>query len=174
MRWVGLVRNVMLGRDGLHRVVLLEAATAAGAERVRSHLTTGNLTFDADPTEVDTVVGHLESSISRVVGRPTMVALRRHECLRDLVARDLFAGVPEQEWECEVAFLRHDAPALEPGRLPPTRRTGLVAAYDRELATVRPRTGGRRPHVTTLLERATGEPATARGWSTLCRLAADP
>jgi len=30
MQWVGLVRNVMLGREGLNRDVLLEVVRAAG------------------------------------------------------------------------------------------------------------------------------------------------
>jgi uncharacterized protein (DUF1697 family) len=174
MRWVGLVRNVMLGRDGLDRALLLELAARAGGSGVRSYLTTGNLTFDAAPQEIDGLCRRLEADISEVVSRPTMVAVRAHAWLCDLVSHDIFARVEEDEWECEVAFLRHDAPPIDPGSIPGTRRTRLVATYDRELATARPRSGSARPHVTRLLERAAGQPATARGLSTLGRIADDP
>jgi hypothetical protein len=47
MRYVGLVRNVMLGRQGLDHVLLLRLVDAAGGRSAESHLTTGNLTFEA-------------------------------------------------------------------------------------------------------------------------------
>jgi uncharacterized protein (DUF1697 family) len=47
MHYVGLVRNVMLGRQGLDRVLLLRLVDAAGGRSAESHLTTGNLTFEA-------------------------------------------------------------------------------------------------------------------------------
>ena len=46
MQYVGLVRNVMLGREGLHRDVLLRLVDAAGGRAATSHLRTGNLPFD--------------------------------------------------------------------------------------------------------------------------------
>lgn len=164
----------MLGRDGLDPASLLATVAEVGGSGARSYLTTGNVAFDADPAEIDGLSRRLEAEISRIVSRPTMVAVRPHTWLGTLVDVDLFAGVEADEWECEVAFLRHTAPAVDRARIPDTRRTRLVATYDRELATARPRAGGARPHVTTLLERASGEPATARGWSTLRRIAADP
>ena len=174
MRWVGLVRNVMLGRDGLTRARLLDTVAEVGGSQVRSYLTTGNVTFDAGATEVDALSRRLEAELSRIVSRPTMVAIREHRWIRDLVTHDLFSGLEAEAWEFEVAFLRHAASAIDPHMLPEPGRTRLVAIYKRELATVRPRSGPGRPHVNTLLERASGEPATARGWSTLRRIAADP
>jgi hypothetical protein len=50
MRYVGLVRNVMLGREGLHRDVLLRPVDAAGGRSAQSHLAAGNLTFDTAPS----------------------------------------------------------------------------------------------------------------------------
>jgi uncharacterized protein (DUF1697 family) len=173
MRWVGLVRNVMLGRDGLDRALLLDIAARAGGSRARSHLTTGNLTFDAAPQDIDGLCRRLEAEISGIVSRPTMVAIREHAWLTELVGRDVFAGVAEDEWECEVAFLRHDSRSIDPDSFPEARRTRLVATYEREVVAARPREGSARPHVTRLLERASGQPATARGWSTLCRVAAE-
>ena len=164
----------MLGRDGLDRALLLDLGARAGGAQVRSYLTTGNLTFNAAPQEIDGLCGRLEEAISEVVARPTMVAIRAHLWLCDLVSTDIFAGVEQDEWECEVAFLRHDAPSVDPRSIPETRRTRLVSTYDRELASVRPRAGSARPHVTRLLEHAAGQPATARGWSTLRRIAEDP
>lgn len=145
-----------------------------GGSRVRSYLTSGNVTFDAGAKEVDDLSRRLEVELSRVVSRPAMVAIREHGWLRDLVTNDLFAGFDAEECEFEVAFLRRAAPPIDPRSLPVTGRTRLVAIFEREVASARPRSGPARPHVNKLLEKASGEVATARGWSTLCRIAADP
>ena len=174
MRWVGLVRNVMLGRDGLDRGRLLDSVEEVGGSGARSYLTTGNVTFDVEEDAVDGLTGRLEVALSRIVSRPTMVAIRPHTWLRDLVADDLFAGLDAQECEFEVAFLRHTAAPIDQRSLPESGRTRLIAIYGRELVSVRPRSGPARPHVNRILEGASGELATARGWSTLCRIAADP
>jgi hypothetical protein len=141
MRWVGLVRNVMLGRDGLDRARLLDTVAQVGGSRVRSYLTTGNVTFDAGAKEVDDLSRRLEVELSRVVSRPAMVAIREHGWLRDLVTNDLFAGFDAEEFEFEVAFLRRAAPAIDPRSLPATGRTRLVAIFEREVASARPRSG---------------------------------
>jgi len=171
VRWVGFVRNVMLGREGVTREVLLSSLHDAGAVEARSHLTTGNVTFEVGDVPADVIAVRLEEAVSRVLGRPEIVALRPLDRLRDLVAGDWFSGFDPTSWELEVGFLRHDAPALDASLLPDPRRTVLVRVQERELFTARPRSGGGRPHVNTLLERATGARATARGWSTLKRIA---
>ena len=173
MRWVGLVRNVMLGRDGLDRPRLIASVEAVGGSRVRSHLTTGNVTFDAGAEDLDTLVERLEAELSRIVARPTMVAVREHRWLRDLVATDLAAGHETEDCEFEVAFLRHTASLIDPHSIPEPGRTRLLAVREHELVSVRPRSGPNRPHANTLLERASGQPATARGWSTLRRIGAE-
>jgi uncharacterized protein (DUF1697 family) len=173
LRWVGLVRNVMLGRDGLDRARLLDTVERAGGSQACSYLTTGNVTFDATASELDAVSRNLEVELSRIVSRPAMVAIREHGWLCDLVGNDLFSAFEAEEWEFEVAFLRHADSPIEPRSLPESHRTRIVAIYDRELVSARPRSGLARPHVNRLLERASGQAATARGWSTLRRIAAN-
>lgn len=171
MRYVGLVRAVMIGREGLTREALLGVAADAGAHDAVSHLATGNLTFDCPAAVLDGVVARLESGVSAVVGRPTLVAVRPLAFVQTLLARQPFADRDQAGWECEVAFLRHDAPTLAPGALPDPGRTVIVAVGDRELAAARPRDGAARPACNRLLERASGLHATARGIGTLERLA---
>jgi uncharacterized protein (DUF1697 family) len=171
MRWAGFVRNVMLGREGLHREVLLAIARDAGADDVRSHLTTGNLTFTAEPERAPEIAGRIATRLERVVGRAEPVILRELVWLRNLCDTDPFAGYDPSGWELEMAMVSLEAPPLAPTSLPDTGRTVVLAVLDRELLTARPRDGGNRPHVNQLLELASGRRATARGWSTLQRLA---
>jgi uncharacterized protein (DUF1697 family) len=172
VRWVGFVRNVMLGREGVDRALLVTTVLEAGATDARSHLATGNVTFEVRSAPAAGLVAHrLEEAVGLALGRDEMVAVRELAWLRDLVTSDPFAGLDADEWAFEVAFLRHDSPAVDPARLPDAGRTVVVRVQDRELLTARPRSGGGRPHVNTMLQRATGLQATSRGWSTLHRLA---
>jgi hypothetical protein len=172
VQWAAFIRNVMLGREGLDRLGLLELARAAGAEDVRSHITTGNLTFAADAEAADAIVERLEAGVARMIGREEMVALRPFDWVQELVRSDPFAGFDRGSWITEVALLRHDAPPLRPDLLPDPQRTVVVAVLEREVLSARPAEGGRRPHVNRLTELAAGSPATSRGWSTLARIAA--
>ena len=166
MRWVGFVRTVMVGREGLTRDVLLGLVADVGGTGPRSHRSTGNVTFDLPTQELDHLVEGLESGIAGVLGRREMVAVRPLHTIRDLVAHDVFAGF-DDSWETEVGFLRHDAQPIDPESLGDPQRTVVVGLGEREILTARPREGGRRPHVNSLVQRAGGQPTTARGWSTL-------
>lgn len=174
MQWAALIRNVMLGREGLSRGVLLDVIAAAGGSEPRSYLTTGNVTFWAARSDIDAVTGAIESGIEQVVGRREMVAVRSMRWLRALTAEDPFQQFLGEEWETEVAFLRHTAPRVDSDRLLDSRRTVLVEIRAREILAARPRTGTGRPHVNRLLEQVSHSPATSRGWSTLQRIAATP
>jgi uncharacterized protein (DUF1697 family) len=118
MRYVGLVRNVMLGREGLHRDVLLRLVDDAGGRSAESHLTTGNLTFEAAPAQLDAVVRRLEDGIAEVIGRHEPVVVRTAAWIRDLVAGDPFAAFPADRWELAVAFLALRAAPLDPAAVP--------------------------------------------------------
>jgi uncharacterized protein (DUF1697 family) len=171
MRYVGLLRNVMIGREGLHRAVLLELASQAGARAAVSLLSTGNLAFDAEPGQLAAVVRRLEGGIERVIGRPEPVVVRAAAQIRDLVAADPFAGFPAEEWERSVAFLPLEAPPLDAGDLRAAENTTVVAVRPQELL-VASRHGVRRPGPLRVLEESTGRRGTSRAWSTVERLAA--
>ncbi len=172
-RWVGLVRNVMLGREGLQRRVLLELVSAAGGTEPRSYLTTGKVTFAADAVDVCDIVERLEASLATVIGRDEMVAIRSRAWLRGLTARNPFRTYDAARWHQEAAFLSASAPPLGAHHVERMGSTLLVEVGPRELLTVRPAEGQRGPHATPLLERLSGARATSRAWGTLLRLAQD-
>ncbi|HET7432367.1 MAG TPA: DUF1697 domain-containing protein [Nocardioides sp.] len=170
MRWAGFVRNVMLGREGLDRETLLGIVERAGGRDVRNHLTTGNVTFDAAPSRAAAVGRRAEAAIAAVIGRPEPMILREVSWLRAVVEDDPFAPYRDGDAALEVGFLPLTGEPLDPDRLPDPGRTVLVRVGRREVWTARPPEGGRRPHVVSLLEAATGARATSRGSSTLERI----
>lgn len=161
----------MLGRKGLHRDVLLRLVAESGGADARSVLTTGNLVFTTPEAGLNDAIVRMEQAIARVVGREEPVIVRGMEWLLDFVSHDPFTTEQTAHDECEVAFLSHKLPPLDPRAIPPSGRTKIIAVQARELVAARPRSGGNRPHVNTLLERATGSLATARAWATLVRIA---
>jgi uncharacterized protein (DUF1697 family) len=170
MRFVGLVRNVMLGREGLHRNVLLGLLDAAGGQSGVSCLTTGNLVFDAAPAQLDAVVQRLEAGIAAVIGRREPVIVREAAWLSDFVAGDPFAGFPLDRWELAVAFLPLRTAPLDPAAVPRIDGLEAVAVRPHELL-MAGRRDVRRPGATFLLPRPWRDEATTRAWSTVQRLA---
>lgn len=172
MRWAGFVRNVMLGREGMSREVLLGIVEDAGGTDVRNHLTTGNVTFTAPRARAGAIGRIVETNLAAVLGREEPVVLREVDWLLNVLENDPFEGYRAGGWALEVGLLPLSVGPLDPTRLPDPGRTRVLRVGEREVFTARPSQGGSRPHVVTLLERATGARATSRGWSTLQKVAA--
>ena len=170
MRYVGLIRNVMVGREGLHREVLLRLLAEAGAGNGSSYLSTGNMLFDASPSRLAAVVKRFETGIETVVGRREPVIVRELAWIREFVGADPFAGFPSEEWERVVAFLPLAAPRLEAADLVDAENTTIVAVRPHEFLAAS-RYGVRRPGPLRVLEESTRQRGTSRSWSTLERLA---
>jgi uncharacterized protein (DUF1697 family) len=160
----------MIGREGLHRAVLLDLADDAGARNAVSVVSTGNLAFDAEPAELAAVVERLETGIRRVIGRAEPVIVREVAQIRDLVEADPFAGFPADEWERVVAFLPLTAPPLDADLFTAVQNTTVVAVGPHELLAAS-RYGVRRPGPLRVVEEATGQRGTSRSWTTIERLA---
>ena len=170
--YAALVRNVMVGRQGLHRQVLLDLLAEAGAELPRSHLATGNLTFTAPARVAEGIVAHLEAGIAHVIGRSEPVIARSDDELADLVAADPFAGYDPRDHELEVALLdcrSNPFPPVDANQ----KGAVVVAVRPHELCLAGDRTVANRAHANWLAEKVQPSRATSRAWSTLLRLDAD-
>jgi len=164
----------MLGRDELHRDVLLDIVERAGGSDAASYLTTGNVSFRATSASVDDIVESIERGIEDVVGRPTPVMVRSLAHLSELVARSPFDAAP------------HDAPqarlvTMVRGRIPdefevpivsPRGDFNVFAVDGGEVFAITVDTGGRVQDPGGLIERLVGEPVTTRAWGTIERIVA--
>lgn len=165
-RRVAFIRAVMIGRDGLHRELVLDLFREAGATDPRNHLTTGNVSFAADDADVQRIVEHVERGIGAVASRSKDVFVRDLEALRRLVPPAGDAIPPDGH--LEIVFLPRDAPSTS---LPLRSKSGLTAVFaatDQALwafSTPPEAPGG-------LVERALGMPVTVRAWSTIRKIVA--
>lgn len=170
MRFVAFIRNVMVGRQGLHREVLAECFERAGAENVQSHLATGNVTFTLDESVVEDALEQVEYSIAAVIDRPEPVILRRHAELQSLVASDPFIDINPENMALEVTFLDQRATPLDVERFVASAGLQVVACTPCEVLTAQ-QIGAKVRHPLPIVEKFTGGRATTRAWSTVKRIA---
>lgn len=156
----------MIGREGLHREVVLDLFREIGAIEPRNHLATGNISFTARSADVTAITRHVEAGIAAIVGRPKPLFVRTLDHLGRLVADDPFRDAPPDGVDREVIFL---PPQVPPVALPLRSRSGRTAVFasnGSELFAIgRPDEG---PGA--LVERALGVAVTVRAWSTIQKI----
>jgi uncharacterized protein (DUF1697 family) len=172
-RRIAFVRAVMIGREGLHRDVLLDLFRQSGAIDPRNHLTTGNVSFNARAADIGPIVGQVEAGIQRVVGRPTPVFVRALDHLVGLVERDPFRAAPFAAEQREVVILPPRAPEPTLPIESPSGGLSVFATNGTELFAVSRGVDGRAPEAAGgLVQRVLGIGVTVRAWSTIEKIVA--
>jgi uncharacterized protein (DUF1697 family) len=172
---VAFVRAVMIGREGLHRDVLLAMFERAGADDCVSFISTGNVSFRAEPGGVSAIVEQVEDDLEQLLGRATPVFVRSLGELATLLASDPFADPPVDAVRgCEVSFFRSAVP--DHLDLPMSASNGdwvVFGTGPREVYSVTRERSDRQPSSPGgVIERTAGEPITTRALGTLERIAA--
>lgn len=169
VRYVGFIRNVMTGRQGLTARRLIAIVAGSGGHRPASHRGTGNVAFDAHPSELDSISDRVTRWIADVLGRDEPVFVRSLDELRRVADMDPFANAPVGDvHERCVTYLRAEVDGLGP--LPLRSRRGDLVVFDvdgLDVYSVTRLVDGRATSPGPLLERASGAPATSRNWSTV-------
>jgi len=170
--YVGFVRAVMIGREGLHRQVLLDIVEDAGGIDPVSYISTGNVSFDLDDDELPDALEAIEGAIEHVVGRPTPVFVRSLDELVALHASDPFADAPFTDAQDLVVIMFRDrVPAsLDLPITSPRGDWAVFGAGPREVFGAVRDVDGRRQSPAGVVERIAGEQMTSRAWSTIERI----
>ena len=175
-RQAAFVRNVMIGREGLHRQVLLDIVEQAGGRSPRSYISTGNVTFDADDSAVENVTTGIEAGVARVIGRREGVYVRTVQYLDAVVADDPFAGSPFAEpLHRLVSFAKE--PVVWPSGIPRTSARGDWAVFrisGRDVFAVTRVVDGRVQDPGGRVQKISGQRMTSRSWTTIERIVRDP
>ena len=163
----------MIGREGLHRQVLLDMFERAGAADAVSYISTGNVSFSVEPARLDGVVEAVEAELEALLGRATPLYVRSLDELIDLVERDPFGAAPfEDVYARIVTFFRNGVP--ESVEVPLDARNGdwaVFAAGPSEVFSVTRAWPDRQPQDPGgLIQRMAGEPVTSRAIGTIERI----
>lgn len=162
----------MIGRDGLHRNVLLDIIERAGGEEATSYLTTGNISFRVEPVRLDDIVATIEAELESVVGRPTPVMVRSLDHLLALVDREPFDDAPHPDPKALlVGMVRHRVnDSFEVPIVSPKGDYHVFAVDGGEVFSITIDNGGRVQDPGGLIERMVGEPLTTRAWGTITKI----
>ncbi len=170
---VAFIRAVMLGRGGVEREALLEAFTHAGAASARSHITTGNVTFQAPGESVHAITAAVQADLLRMAGTQKQLFVRSAPELRALARAAPFATWEHRSGAHELAVIFLSSPTELPFSLPSLSDRGdttYISRTDREVFIGTHLVDGRAGNPGAWLERRLKAPVTIRNWNTVERI----
>ena len=175
MRHVAFIRAVMVGREGLHREVILDVFTRAGARNAVSHLATGNVSFDIEPQRLVDLEDSVDGALSDVVGRPIEVFMRTVAHLRAVDAEGIFALAPFGDVRDRLVTFFHEPPVFGSFEVPglvQKDRTAVLAVNGCDVFSVTREWEGQIGSPGGLFERESGQRMTTRAWGTIEKILA--
>lgn len=164
----------MVGREGLHREVLLDAFRDAGATRTQSHLATGNVSFDLEPDALDALTERVDAVLTGVVGRRIEVFGRTVPALRSIDAEAIYATAPFAPVRDRLVTFFHEPPELgiPVPSLVQRDRTAVLAVRGSDVFSATREHNGGVGAPGGLYERLSGQRMTTRAWSTIEKILA--
>ncbi len=173
--YVAFVRAVMIGREGLHRTVLLDMFERAGVAAARSYISTGSVSFDVEPERLDHVVAAVESDLELLLGRATPLFVRSLDELRAMLTDDPFAAAPfDDVYARLVTFFRLAVPpSIELPMTAPTGDWSIFAGTPTEVFSVTRAWPDRQPKDPGgVIQRTAGQLVSTRAIGTIERIVA--
>lgn len=162
----------MVGREGLHRQVILDTFRKAGATDPVSHLATGNVSFDLDPTRIDDLAAKVEDAMTEVVGRDIEVFIRTLDALEAVDAEAIYATAPFEPLHRLVTYF-NEPPAFGSAEIPgliQKGRTAVLAIDGLDVYSVARELDGQIGAPGGILEKLSGQRVTTRAWSTVQKI----
>lgn len=175
VRCVAFIRAVMVGREGLHRPVILDIFERAGAGDAVSHLATGNVSFDLDPADLGRLQTAVEGALSDVVGRRIDVFIRSLDHLQGTDAERIYGMAPFGEVRDRLVTFFHEPPVFAtftPPALVQKDRTAVLLVDGCDVFSVTRMLDGRFGSPGGFFERESGQRMTTRGWGTVEKILA--
>lgn len=174
VKYAVFIRNVMIGRNGLHREILVNSFSRCGAMHVKSVLATGNLIFEAAPDSVQAIVQSSQEALRLEVGLTEPMFTRSLSRLSELADLAPFASPRSASaYERCVSFLPPVHHLQE--HLPYDSPRGDFAVLSMQGTDVFSTTwlvGGRPGQPGKWIEQRSGGLVTTRNWNTIARLLA--
>ncbi len=173
--YISLLRGINVGGNNLVKMEALRALYEKLKFRdVVSYVQSGNVVFRAAEADRARIAGKIEDAIERTFGHRPHVMLRTTAELRDVVARNPFAGREGIEpAKLVVTFLAgepSDEARVKLEALPKTAEE--MHLHLRELFTYFPNGMGQSKLSLPAVDRALKVPGTARNWNTVSKLLA--
>ena len=171
-RHIAFVRNIMVGRRGLTRDVLLDIFATAGAQETRSFIATGNFAFTSSATAVNEVAARVEAAIETVLGHREELFIRSVDELRRLDRAGFFDAPGGLDDQVRATTFVPDS-ARWTADIPHSTPRGdikIIAASGPNIFSLVHPVGGVAGSPNGLVERLLKVRATTRNWNTVERI----
>jgi len=107
--YVAFIRNVMHGRKGITKDLLVQAFEKNGAETVASHLTTGNLSFQLRESNVRAFKQNVEKELQLILTKPEPVFIYSEQELSLIDFDEIFRDYQSEDiYERCITFVENN------------------------------------------------------------------
>ncbi|RMH23470.1 MAG: DUF1697 domain-containing protein, partial [Gemmatimonadetes bacterium] len=124
-RYAAFLRGVNLGRRRVTNEALCRAFAAADLPDARAFLASGNVVFDAPPTDEAVLRARLEPALAGALGWEVVVFLRTADEVRRVVRARPFGEPTEGAWRAAPCRWACSTPRRPPPRASARRRSAL-------------------------------------------------
>jgi uncharacterized protein (DUF1697 family) len=174
MRYIALLRAINVGGHTVKMDRLRALFEELGFGGVESFIASGNIIFTSGERDEAALEARIEAHLQQSLGYPVGTFLRSAAELQAVAGRDAFAGHPLDTpgGNLNVTFLRHapDAAARE-RLLALALESDAFAVHGREVYWLRQGRMSDAPFKGPFIEKAAGQPGTARNITTVRKLA---
>ena len=173
-KYAAMIRGIGPGDPNMRGERLQWAFEQAGFTNVRSFLTSGNVTFESDLTDVFKLESAAEVALTNLLGFSREVFVRSQADLQAIVDADPFSGLVHEnagKTYLTVTFFKTPPASLPTLPLRPEGKSyELLCMCGGALCSVVDLSSGKTPDLMVYLERQFGKSITTRTYNTLTRL----
>jgi uncharacterized protein (DUF1697 family) len=172
VRYVALLRGIAPMNPNMRNEKLRAVVADLGFGNAQTVISSGNVVFDADRSDMSEVESRLEHAWAEQLGLRSTTIVRSHAQIEELVASNPFGGLADTPTASQqVTFLKREPEmTLVVPYVSPAGDYSIVAVHDRAICSVVDLTARRTPDLMRSLERMVGKEITTRTWKTVHRI----
>lgn len=171
-KYAALLRGIGPTNPNMKGEKLRGVFESLGFSNVQSVITSGNVLFETNITDVAKLEAMVEAALPEQLGFTSTTIIRSQAELQALVDADPFPGITQgPKTYITVTFLKH--PPTEVPKLPykpESKGYEVFKLYDRAITATLDQTHEKTPNLMGYLEKQFGKQITTRTWNTVSRL----
>ena len=171
-KYAALLRGIGPTNPNMKGEKLRGVFESLGFSNVQSVITSGNVLFESDISDVAKLESMVEKALPEQLGFNSTAIIRSQAELQALVDADPFKGITQgPKTYITVTFLKQkpkSAPKLP--YKPASKGYEIFALYDRAITATLDQTHEKTPNLMSYLEKQFGKQITTRTWNTVTRI----
>lgn len=174
MKYAAFLRGIGPSDPNMRNEKLREVFAGLGFEHVQSLLSSGNLLFESDESDIPQLESRIEKALRHNLHIKSTVFIRKQAELQELVDKKPFGNRSHKpETYLTVTFVKHLPKSVPSTPLETPGKSSTVLHIDAEvraICTVTDNTAAKTPNFMSWLEKQFGKDVTTRTWNTMQRV----